>query len=471
MTPPARRADTPSTAGVDIPAATPPALRQVALLAPAPAESAEVLRLLQTARKARGKRQSLSGLFAPAPEGKREDARQALQGALLRDLEEALFCDALARQLRERLDIRVTPESQTQAALAALRLTPAQAAQPEGARALCARLGCDAVLAPQVIRVSVREEKTRDLAFWVAVQMVGPRLSEDLAVRRAGTRSRRRSRREEPGLAAPSEIIAAGAASSGRALFRMGYARTRLNLADQAARQAAARAAHTLETGEAGPLMQPQDRIALAPVPAPPQADQLLFTPQGRRVLPGVVRGLPPDVSSRFTPDLLPLFGKAVIALEETRRAMTRLGLAPAALWAQEEQPEKARAQALGRQLGVDYLLLAHVTDIEMEAGTADPQAGHPAGPGGGRLAGSALESARPMARERVARAEAAGALVRVADGAVLWSDRAAESMTVRPEDSLTAGLSDRQVAEDAVHFALLELQRRFRRYRARFER
>ena len=60
--------------------------------------------------------------------------------------------------------------------------------------------------------------------------------------------------------------------------------------------------------------------------------------------------------------------------------------------------------------------------------------------------------------------------LVRIGDGVALWSDRAAATMTVRPEDSLTASLSDQQVAEDAVRFALLELQRRFRRYRASFE-
>jgi len=465
------------TTGADTPAATPLTLRRVALLVPAGAESDPVQRLLQTERKAKGKRQRLSDLFAPAPSasvaGKSGDVASSLQGATLRALAEALFCDTLARQLHERLDIRVVPESETQAAITALRLSPAQAAEPEGARALCARLDCDAVLAPRMIRMVVREEKTRDLALWVAVQVAGLRLPDSRNERPTVSppvRRRRPARRRSSLVAPPPEIVVAGAASSGHALFRSSYVRTRLRLVDDAAQQAAARAVHALWTGDSGPFMKPEDRIAVAPVPAPTQADQLLFTPPGRRVRPGGVRGLPADVSERFAPDLLPLLGRAVVPAEETRRALSHLALTPAALWVREDTPEIARVQRLGRKLGVDYLLLAHVTDIEMEEGTSRPQAGSPPGPAPGRPGRSESAAASGAVRERVARAETAGALVRIGDGAILWNDRATATMTVRPEDSLTAGLSDRQVAEDAIHFALLDLQWRFRRYRASFE-
>lgn len=458
--PPLRRSDPFSAAGADTPAAMPTALRRVALLAPAETESETIQRLLETERKAKGKRQRFSDLFAPAlsnpPAGKSGDAANSLRGVPLRALAEALFCDTLARQLRQRLDIRVVPESETQGALKALRLSPTQAAEPAGAWTLCARLDCDAVLAPQVTQVVVREGKTRDLVLWAAVHIAGLRSPDDRTAVAPPTR------RGRPGVTAlPPEIMVASAASSGRRLFRASYVRTRLSLVDDAAQQAALRAVHTLWTGDSGPFMQPGDRIAVAPVPAPTQADQLLFTLQGRHVRLGAVRGLHADVSDRFTPDLLPLFGGAVVTPEETRRALLTLALMPAALWAREDMPDIARVQSLGRKLGVDYLLLAHVTDIEMEAGASEPQAGISAG----------SEAGRAEHLERVARAETTGALVRIRNGTVLWKDRASATMTVRPEDSLTASLSDRQVAEDAVHFALLELHRRFRRYRASFER
>jgi hypothetical protein len=68
------------------------------------------------------------------------------------------------------------------------------------------------------------------------------------------------------------------------------------------------------------------------------------------------------------------------------------------------------------------------------------------------------------------ATAEAIGALVRVSDGAVLWSARTTATMTGSTRANETAPAARRRVALDAVRFSLVQLERRFRQYRHRFE-
>lgn len=464
-------------------------IRRVALLVPESSVTDRLQALLASVRsaRARGRRSGLvpSPPSAPKPakppgpdrgraagRGPSADAGDRITPAQLRVLAQTLFGRALADRLHARLAMTIVPEADLREALAALRLSFAEAAEPEGARQLCARLDCDALFVPQVTAVAVHEGRARDLAVWGVVRIPGIRLPGG----RIGLPARRR-RASPPGHSTsppPEEVMVAGAASGGPALFHSGYSRTKIELVDSAAAQAAALAVHTLWTGEAAPLLQPGERLAIAPVSAPVQADMLLFTAGGRQVRPGAVRNLPADVSPRFTPDLLPLFDVSIRSAQETRRVLWAQADSPASLWAFENAPNIVRVQALGRQLGVDYVLLARVTDIEVEDGPPERLAlTRPAIVQDRRGAPTpAGREKAPEDIERAARAEAVGALVRVGDGALLWRDRAAATMTVRLSHGKTAvGTTGRQVAEDAVHFALLQLQRQFRSYRAGFER
>ena len=91
---------------------------------------------------------------------------------------------------------------------------------------------------------------------------------------------------------------------------------------------------------------------------------------------------------------------------------------------------------------------MAHVTGLEMEESTLD---------NGGK--------------EREAQAATFGALIRVADGTIVWQDRASASLRVRPRMGQRKTETDAEIIRDAAMFALLELQRRFARYRSQFER
>ena len=176
--------------------------------------------------------------------------------------------------------------------------------------------------------------------------------------------------------------------------------------------------------------------------------DALLFTPEGRHVAAAAVRDLPTDLSGQFEPDIAPLDGKEVIPVERSRAMLKQEGITVEALWRQD-QPEAARVQTLGQRLQVSYVLMAHITAVELQTGTPD--------------AGQEFAT-------REARAEAVGALVRIADGVVLWQDHATATMTLHPAGDRKAASVDKQAVEQAEHFALMELQRHFRAYRAHFE-
>jgi hypothetical protein len=272
----------------------------------------------------------------------------------------------------------------------------------------------------------------------------------------------------------------AGAASTGRVWFHHIYVKTKPELVDEAARQAAALAAHTLTTGEIGPLMRFGERVAILPVSAPTVADKLVFTAQGRKVLPAAVHDLPADVSEKFAPDLLPLFPDSIL---RPAGAMLRQIPPATALWTGEDTPNTNALRVLGRQLRVDYLLLARVTSLELSVGPPDPTRGTQAIPNQkpevapeetkqNRAANVLLleGTAQQPVWEREARAEAVGALVRVEDGVVVWQHRATATMTARSPVGGAEGAADKQVMADAVRFALVELQRLFWDYRARFE-
>ncbi len=364
--------------------------------------------------------------------------------AQLNALCEALLYDDLAERLRTQRHLVLPTEAEVRAALTTLHLTDASLQSAEAARRLGRALDCDAVLIPKLTHLERNEGATRSVTLRGTMQFV---LIAPAALPDESPPGKRRKRRLTlPAL--PPTFPFFGTAVTGHVLFKESYRRTAVQLATEAAQQAAAVAAHTFWTGEIAPFAQAEERVALLPVPAPTDADALLFTQEGRRVASAAVRDLPADLATQFQPDIAPLGGKDVVPVERSRAMLKREGITVDALWRQD-QPETARVQALGKRLEVSYVLMAHITAVELQTGTPD--------------------AAQAFAT-REARAEAVGALIRVADGVVLWQDLATATMTLRPTGDNKTHSIDREAVQEAEHFALTALQRRFRAYRARFE-
>ncbi|HZO92031.1 MAG TPA: hypothetical protein VFB38_27180 [Chthonomonadaceae bacterium] len=468
------------------PSAPLPALalaRRIAVLVLPASEGGDpgVQAVLEAARKARraGRRRAKPGppeKAQTAPQGSqasgradkkvpswKKESREATENVSpisLRAAAALFFADALSDRLRIALKRTVLPETETLSALTALGLSPAEAMRSEGARRLCARLDCGALVVAEVRDCSVQEGRTRDVTLWVAVRALGEVLDRtDESLASGGIALR---------LIRPPEEFSVGAtATAGPRLFRSGYAASIPILIADAAQLAAARAAHTLRTGDIAPFMRAGTRAAILPLPELPSLEKLLFTPQGRQSAPAALPQGRFESALAFAPNLRPLAPQDIVGPQAAQHAL-QLGRAElAACWAQEGLPDLARIQALGRRLGVDYVLMARVTDIEVDEGPPDP----PAAPAYQNA--SARRQAAPSGLlERQARAEAVGALVRVRDGALLWNDRATATLSARPflNDKPIQLKTDAEIARDAVRFALIQLQRNFARYRARFQ-
>jgi len=169
---------------------------------------------------------------------------------------------------------------------------------------------------------------------------------------------------------------------------------------------------------------------------------------------------MPVDVSSYFRPDLLPIFAGDVISYKGTANALAADRQRTDSLWHKNEMPDAAGAAALGRRLKVQYVLMANVPDLEMAIVTA---------PSSKDILSPGVPTGETEAQES-ATAEAIGALVRVSDGAVLWNARTTATMTGGTRANETPAAARRRVAMDAVRFSLVQLERRFRQYRHRFE-
>jgi hypothetical protein len=436
-----------------------PVLRRV-LLAPPPAPSAATQQWIAAQRAAATQSQRRGGLFgffsprksAPkTPQAVADKKKGAVEKTVplpeatpeqLHALSEALLYQDLAEKLRIQRHLILPTDAEVQSALTTLHLTLASLRNSDTARRLGRELDCDAVLIPDLTHLERNEGSALSVTLRGTLHVVQTAPSDRVGRPRAG----KRRQRGPSGFPATSAFF--GTAAAEHVMFHDSYRRTAAQLAMEAAQQAAAGAAHAFWTGEIAPFARAEDRIALLPVPAPADADALLFTPEGRHVATAAVRALPTDLAAQFQPEIAPLHGKEVVAAESARAMLKQEGITVEALWRQD-QPEVARVQALGARLEVSYVLMAHITEVELQTGT--PEAGQ--------------EFAT-----REARAEAVGALVRVADGAVLWQDHATATMTLQPTGNHKTTSLDRQAVEEAEHFALTELQRRFRAYRAHFE-
>lgn len=415
-------------------------------------------------------------------------------------LAQALFADVLAERIQERLGVAVAAQTEVSAALSALRLTPAAIEdrdKPENGRRLCAYLHCQAILIPHILQCKVKDGLTRDITCYarVTIEKIGKTEKNETPVdnpkgKLAGKRPDGTHRKAETngegqqdpeGVSAarwPARLDVAGAASASQVLFHRQYQKPQGDLIRDAAQQAASLLAHTLRTGEQAPFMRPADRLAVLPIPAPTQADKLVFTKLGRRVQPLAVQRLNGNVSALFTPDLLPLSSDHILDASEV---MARVELAYEQsgsvqeknsenlrnlkslenLWKHgkdEMAPDTGRVQFLGRRLGTDYVLLARITDIEVSEGAADPA--------------TLVSNITPGEPERAVRVEAVAALVRVVDGTVQWQDRATATVTspLTAQSAAGSASAERSLVHDTIRFALMELERRLRHYRTGFE-
>ncbi len=263
------------------------------------------------------------------------------------------------------------------------------------------------------------------------------------------------------------DFTVAGAGVANRSFMRTGYSANYPALAGQAALQAAALAMHTLSTGEEAPLMSAGTRIAIAPAYGLDRADMLVFSRSGRHTEIGAVRPLPTNLADVFTPELLPIMANDVIDPGSAAAVAMRLGsLSSSALWRDNSNPNVEAARNLGGRLKVQYLLLARVIDVEVAAS--------PSSDGGNSVATIQRDPSQPSeARpwEREAHAEACGALIRVQDGAVIWTDRGDTTITSREKvPPASRAAANRNIAMDAEKFALVDLKRHFALFRSQFE-
>jgi hypothetical protein len=435
-----------------------PPLRRVLLLPPA-APGAGVQAWIASERAAiaqTSRRGGLLGLFSrrPAPPGDptgkktgggKPAPRPEATPEQLHAWCETLFYADLATRLRTKRHLDLPLEAEVRAALTALHMTPAALRTDSGLRRLGRELECDAVLVADLPAPVLTEGTMRTVTLRGTLRLV--RLDSSERPEEAVARGKSRRGSASP-LVPATGLPFFGTEAAAHGMFLDGYSRTSVQLAVEAAQQAAALAAHALGTGEIAPFARPNERVALLPVPAPMEADALLFTTTGRRIAPAAVRNLPADLGSQFKPELSPLSGDEIVPVERSRAMLKQEGITAEALWRQD-QPEVVRVQALGARLNVTYVLLAHITSVELQTGA--PEAGQ-------------------TFAMREARAEAVGALVRVSDGAVLWQDHATATMTLRPTEKNKTVSVDKHVVEQAEHFALIGLQRRFYDYRVHFE-
>lgn len=356
---------------------------------------------------------------------------------IARPLASAALAGAIRARLENNAGVAVAAQADVDAAVAEIRRETPSAGLSELARRLCERLNCQAALAVDIADFSWRQESRSDLSLWVRVRAFEPARTGPATATGAA-----------PAISEQTFTVGS-AVSSGTQRFRSEFASTGPQLAEKAATKAAALLVHTLQTGEIGPFMQGSERVAVTPLALPARMDRLLFTAQGRRMqtLP-----LPEDLvdtDMRLAPDFAPIQPEDVVAPEETARELEAEKGTPSALWTHEGAPDPVRVQALGRKLHVDYLWMTRIASLETAAGLEEPP------------------------RERQARAQASGALVRTSDGRILWQDRADATMTALPERNgrPIPMRTEAEVGRDAIRFALVQLQRQFAEFRAGYER
>lgn len=406
-------------------------VRRVALLTAEPSTDKRVQQVLQEIRERKTNMKQRSSLlrllFTPPEKRPSKPASRAntkapidpnaLNNEQLRQIGEALFTDALRERLQKRSSLQLVSIQDVAEARAKVgRVSDSQLVM----KRLQEILDCDVVLDPNALGVRLQEDAVRSVLFWGSVVCYEIMAEGDGTFR---------------------DVFGSGAGKCNKAPFNDGYLKPVPMLLTQGADGAAAMAANAFITRLDAPFALRGETVAFVPIPAPQQVDGLLFASEGRRLIKAVFQNLPTDISSHFRPDILP-----ARTLDATRvsSSLQGMGWNVESLWKSPTQTDKARLKELGAKLGATYVMAVRISFVEAELRN-NP-------------------NANPPYHADAARAEAVGMMLRVADGMVLWEERVQATMEGRFSDTRRDGA--KRVVQDAERFALLELQRRFAKYR-----
>ncbi len=374
-----------------------------------------------------------------------------------RTVASALLRDILSRRLQDRTGVVLTDESVVRSALAASGTNESDESSVSGLTALNTTLKIDAILTPEITRVDFREAGERSVLIWGKMKIVGI----------VGALSRLQLNSSSSVLPAAESAAwmfpISGVATNETAAFRPAAPVSRLGLVRRAVNSAALAIMHTLYSGEMDPFATLGTRLALLPLVSPIMADKLIFKDSGRETQIVSLGSLPADLSVWFRPNLLPITTRYIVDTSTTGSHLSSRALSSAHLWTSEYEPSSIFFQELGRRLKTDYILAARINYIELEQGQKENSLGI-------SVSSNSRKVSDPVVH--AARAEAAGTLIRVADGAILWKEFASASMTTQDNPAIKKNSNDidRTTARDAVKFALIELQRKFRKYRSKFQ-
>ncbi len=368
-----------------------------------------------------------------------------IQDRELIQLGQSAFLTALGSQLKAQNRTELISAEIVAQRMQAQNLTYAQCTKSEGAILLAKALNADVVLWLKKPEVLVYDRTERTLFFRMQIHVAAEEQGEGNYV---GT---------------DYDFPVCGTAYTNKSLLLGTYSKTLPLLTTEAAILSAARTAHTLRTGELMPLLPPTTRLAVFPTPAPTSADRLLFTPHGSIKEANSSKDLPYKASLLFGPSLLPLLPPAITAAKVVNRALTVQNLTPETVWNREGGWNPNVVIPLGKQIGVDYLLLTRIKRIEMEGTLAQSNRSIPT---------TLQQEERGQEVVFQVRAEAEGYLVRVRDGATLWKDTQEATFGIR-RDQLRPSLrtTERGLVQSTVRFALLHLDQSLTHYFALYER
>lgn len=432
-------------------------------------------------RKERGARPRKSGLFQMRLTPLENDSQSvpkkgSLKATFERESElnekqweqvaQTLFEDALYASLQSDSSIKAVPELETEKIRKNLFLNSSDLSASVDKETLMKSLKCDSLLTPRIIKLEIRNGMYREVCFWGAVQVDAREKdfgSSSLPASKEGKKIRGAENIRDQVFASGSSIVV-------KSPFQSKYLKSISQQILEAVVQAGNVAAYQLSKGGRVPFVNQHERIAVLPTISQERADALVFTPEGKQVVPGAMRELPTDLSHLFKPNLLPLSGEALCKPSELEKAMRQLGIANTQLWKQGETPDIEKIQSLGGTVRADYVLLAKVSDIELSSVASPKETDSSA------LTRNSTNLKHPLTMatitaNREARAVAVGALIRVEDGAILWFDRTTATMTENniPVKGVSDLFSAKRLMNDASRFSLLQLQRRFALYRRQF--
>lgn len=402
-----------------------PMLRRVIIVPPSPANDKLVEKWLGEDNKTdkdKTARARFSDMMKEPPKPETPPT-----GVQLQLYAERVFAAELAQRLQRRAKSVLLPQAQGQTEPYALY-------SRDQARQLCRDLQADALIQLAAPRIELREGTMREVIVRINLHLPYARPF------------RPKSQPEADPMFTFASLTAAGTDATGRSLFRGTYTDSLRNQVKAATKQAAARAVHQLLANNKDPLTEVGNRWIVLPVLSPMVADKLRFTAQGRKFQPHAVMGLPGDVSAMFKPNILPLSTENLAAPRGIETLLLRRDENVSAAWQSGTVPNLGKVQEWAKALRGDYVLMARVICLEMEE--------------------SILETG---GTDREARAETFGILLRVADGEILWQDRTSATLRVLPRIGQRRTATDAEILHDTTMFALLELQRRFARYRAGF--